>query len=257
MTSGVRAGSVVGSVTPPSPTSTMRIPRTSYLLVVCLLGWSNPGGGQASSGTLQRIFTVDGHLLPDALSAQCGRQLSGMPGFGATAALRWQGRGPLIVQADTRVALVTMPGGCSDDIPIVPGRNGVLEFRPGVEFDAGTPTAPFVASTLRVGARHDVGSFRFALLGGGGLIWRTRLLPLASVGLSAQVRRPGRALYLELDRTQVWLWGTETRTATLPGAGGAGWSVTRTVRRQLRPVWPSLRIGVAIARRGARPRDVA
>lgn len=228
------------------------VPRLPRMAGVVALMWVTPVLGQPRSAPLQGILTADISALPDAFSSQCGRRLSGMPGIGAMAAMRWSTPKRFVLQLDTRAALITMPGGCDADLPLFPLANGVTEGRPGVVFDHDTPTAPFVVSTMRVGVSQDLGSGRLTILGGGGLVWAKRPLPLGSVGLSGRVGGSRRALYWEIDRAQVWLRGTETRTQWLPGADGATLSWSRTVRRQLRPAWASVRLGMSMDWRAAR-----
>lgn len=207
---------------------------------------------QPRASALHGILTADLSALPDAFTSQCGRQLSGAPGIGVTAAVRRSIAGALSAQVDTRVAVTAIAMGCDLDLPLVQLANGVVESRPGVAYDSGTPTTPLLATALRLGASRASGPVELTLLGGGGFIWRDRPLPLASVALSARAGRGHRALYLEVDRAQVWVRGTEARLRWLPSPTGTEAPVTYVVRRKVSPVWASVRIGVSFSRRGAR-----
>lgn len=222
-------------------------------IVVILLAAAVRANGYAQSVQREVIVSTEIGALPDAFTSRCGRKLVGMPGIGGGLALRQTWSRRLVAQLDTRVVFASASGGCDADLPTVQLPNGVIESRPGAWFDDAVPTTPLATSGLRLGVAQVMGPARVSVTGGGGFVWARRPLPLANVAFAATLGGHRRALFVEVDRAQVWVRGTETRSQYMPGPHGTVNLGTRTFRRQFRPPWVTIRAGVALDLRSSHP----
>jgi len=205
-------------------------------------------GAASSAHRHAVVVSGDAGSLPNAFQDPGCGDVTGdyVPEVGVGASVIDRLTSSFFLAADVRVSSGFVAVGCETIIPSpIEVAPGIWETRYGFRRAPGTPQVPLIRNLLRAGFETPANYpaiIRAAL--GGGFIWSSRSVPMATASVALSSSGAGRRLFVEAERDIAWFRLAENRSQFRQDSIGARTPLADyVVTRKTHPAWTTVRLG--------------